>query len=153
VNVLVQNHFTDADPTMLLSELGLSEPEVTSPLEMSFAARAAEYQRLCKRFDVFWRDRDTRRADKSPSDPARSADARSNGALTVVALAIEAGVPRNALIQRHTDLTDEPAPESVIHPAYQESGSALSWRAPRDRTRRRRRSRSPGAIRARTPGS
>ncbi len=31
----------------------------------------------------------------------------SNGALTVVALAIEAGVPRNALTQRHTDLKDE----------------------------------------------
>ena len=32
---------------------------------------------------------------------------QSNGALTVVALAIEAGVPRNALTQRHTDLKDE----------------------------------------------
>ena len=32
---------------------------------------------------------------------------RSNGALTVVALSIEAGVPRNALTQRHTDLKDE----------------------------------------------
>jgi hypothetical protein len=32
---------------------------------------------------------------------------RSDGALTVVALAIEAGVPRNALTQRHTDLKDE----------------------------------------------
>jgi hypothetical protein len=32
---------------------------------------------------------------------------RSNGALTVVALAIEAGVPRNALTQPHTDLKDE----------------------------------------------
>ena len=32
---------------------------------------------------------------------------RSNGALTTVALAIEAGVPRNALTQRHTDLKDE----------------------------------------------
>jgi chromosome segregation ATPase len=32
---------------------------------------------------------------------------RSNGALTVVALAIEAGVPRNALTQRHTDLKDQ----------------------------------------------
>ena len=32
---------------------------------------------------------------------------RSNGALTVVALAIEAGVPGNALTQRHTDLKDE----------------------------------------------
>ncbi|WSZ45545.1 hypothetical protein OG239_43085 (plasmid) [Streptomyces sp. NBC_00868] len=29
---------------------------------------------------------------------------RSNGALTIVALALEAGVPRNALTQRHTDL-------------------------------------------------
>jgi small-conductance mechanosensitive channel len=29
---------------------------------------------------------------------------RSNGALTVVALALEAGVPRNALTQRHVDL-------------------------------------------------
>ena len=32
---------------------------------------------------------------------------RSNGTLTVVALATEAGVPRNALTQRHTDLKDE----------------------------------------------
>jgi len=32
---------------------------------------------------------------------------RSSGALTVVALAVEAGVPRNALTQRHTDLKDE----------------------------------------------
>ena len=32
---------------------------------------------------------------------------RSNGALTIVALAIEAGVPRNALTQRHTDLKEE----------------------------------------------
>ena len=32
---------------------------------------------------------------------------RSNGALTVVALALEAGVPRNALTQRHTDLKNE----------------------------------------------
>jgi septal ring factor EnvC (AmiA/AmiB activator) len=32
---------------------------------------------------------------------------RSNGALTVVALAMEAGVPRNALTQRHTDLKTE----------------------------------------------
>ncbi|WP_308402215.1 hypothetical protein [Streptomyces telluris] len=31
----------------------------------------------------------------------------SNGALTIVALAIEAGVPRNALTQRHTDLKNE----------------------------------------------
>ncbi len=32
---------------------------------------------------------------------------RSNGALTVVALAVEADVPRNALTQRHTDLKNE----------------------------------------------
>jgi hypothetical protein len=31
----------------------------------------------------------------------------SNGALTIVALALEAGVPRNALTQRHTDLKNE----------------------------------------------
>jgi chromosome segregation ATPase len=31
----------------------------------------------------------------------------SNGALTIVALAVEAGVPRNALTQRHTDLKAE----------------------------------------------
>lgn len=31
----------------------------------------------------------------------------SNGALTIVALAQEAGVPRNALTQRHTDLKNE----------------------------------------------
>jgi septal ring factor EnvC (AmiA/AmiB activator) len=35
------------------------------------------------------------------------APGRSNGALTIVALAIEAGVPRNALTQRHTDLKNE----------------------------------------------
>lgn len=32
---------------------------------------------------------------------------RSNGALTVVALALEADVPRNALTQRHLDLKNE----------------------------------------------
>ncbi|MET7296953.1 hypothetical protein ABZS79_33480 [Streptomyces griseoloalbus] len=31
----------------------------------------------------------------------------SNGALTIVALALEAGVPRNALTQRHLDLKNE----------------------------------------------
>jgi 5-methylcytosine-specific restriction protein A len=77
VNVLVQTYFTDADPAMLLSELGLSEPGVTSPLEMAFAARAAEYQRLCERADVFWRDRDTARATRTSAAPIRSPDARS----------------------------------------------------------------------------
>jgi AcrR family transcriptional regulator len=32
---------------------------------------------------------------------------QSNGALTIVALALEAGVPRNALTQRHPDLKNE----------------------------------------------
>ncbi|MGC9542497.1 hypothetical protein [Streptomyces sp. UG1] len=32
---------------------------------------------------------------------------RSNGALTIVALALEADVPHNALTQRHTDLKNE----------------------------------------------
>ncbi|MFI0469676.1 hypothetical protein ACH347_36890 [Saccharopolyspora sp. 5N102] len=32
---------------------------------------------------------------------------RSNGALTIVALALEADVPRNALTQRHLDLKNE----------------------------------------------
>ncbi len=32
---------------------------------------------------------------------------RSNGALTIVALALEASVPRNALTQRHPDLRNE----------------------------------------------
>ncbi|MET9398794.1 hypothetical protein [Kitasatospora sp. NPDC002965] len=32
---------------------------------------------------------------------------RSNGALTIVALAIAAGIPRNALAQRHPDLRNE----------------------------------------------
>jgi hypothetical protein len=31
----------------------------------------------------------------------------SNGALTIVALAVEAGVPRSALTQRHTDLKND----------------------------------------------
>jgi len=54
-------------------------------------------------------------ADLSERDQIRAAMSRildgtperSNGALTVVALAIEAGVPRNALTQRHTDLKDK----------------------------------------------
>ena len=78
VNVLIEKYFIDADPTMLLSALGLAEPEVvTSPVELSFAARAAEYQRLCARADVFWHDRDTTRAARTPAAPIRSPDARS----------------------------------------------------------------------------
>ena len=52
VKVLVQHYFTEADDNaaMLLSELGLSDPQLPSAFEAaSFAARAAEYQRLCGR--------------------------------------------------------------------------------------------------------
>lgn len=45
-------------------------------LEMSFAARAAEYQRLCARADVFWHDRDATRGPRTSSVPVRLADAR-----------------------------------------------------------------------------
>lgn len=76
VNALVKTYFIDADPTSLLSELGLSEPTDVSHLEMAFEARAAGYQRLCARADVYWQDRDSRRAARSPSVPVRSDDAR-----------------------------------------------------------------------------
>ncbi|MFG3498960.1 hypothetical protein [Streptomyces sp. NPDC047928] len=50
----------------------------------------------------------------------------SNGALTIVALAVEAGVPRNALTQRHPDLrtrsTKGSAPEAP--PPTTKDGSA-----------------------------
>jgi hypothetical protein len=51
---------------------------------------------------------------------------RSNGALTIVALAQEAGAPRNALAQRHLDLKNDfyaevrargQIPDSEIRPA------------------------------------
>jgi 5-methylcytosine-specific restriction protein A len=79
VQVLVQTYFTEADDNaaMLLSELGLSEPGLRSPMEAaSFTARAAEYQRLCGRADIYWRDRDTKRATRTSSTPIRSKDAR-----------------------------------------------------------------------------
>ncbi|MFL4908237.1 hypothetical protein ACJ6WF_34810 [Streptomyces sp. MMS24-I2-30] len=37
----------------------------------------------------------------------RGTPERSNGALTIVALAVEARAPRNVLTQRHTDLKNE----------------------------------------------
>jgi len=49
------------------------------------------------------RDRIRSAMDRTPA----GAPERSNGALTVVGLAIEADVPRNALTQRHTDLKNE----------------------------------------------
>lgn len=81
----------------------------------------------------------------------------SNGALTIVALATEAGVPRNALTQRHTDLEDEfydkvrscvgmSAPlRSVLCPCN--TGAPQHLRSPATRGRReRKRSVSAGHI-------
>lgn len=76
VNTLARNYFTDVDPAMLLSELGLVEPEVASPVEMSFAARVAEYRRRCAKAEADWRERDATRVDRMSSVPIRSADAR-----------------------------------------------------------------------------
>ena len=76
MNALVKTYFIDADPTLLLTELGLSEPTDVSPAEMAFEARAAEYQRLCAGADIFWQDRDIQRATRTSSVPIRSDDAR-----------------------------------------------------------------------------
>jgi 5-methylcytosine-specific restriction protein A len=76
VNALVKTYFIDADPTPLLSELGLSEPTDVSPLEIAFEACSAEYQRLRAGADVFWQDRDSQRATRTSSVPVRSDDAR-----------------------------------------------------------------------------
>jgi 5-methylcytosine-specific restriction enzyme A len=76
VNAFVKTCFIDADPTPLLSELGLSEPTDVSPLEIAFEARSAEYQRRCAGADVFWQDRDSQRATRASSVPVRSDDAR-----------------------------------------------------------------------------
>ena len=76
VNALAKTYFIDADPTPLLTELGLFEPTDVSLLEMAFETRAAEYQRLCVGADIFWRDRDSQRATRTSSVPVRSDDAR-----------------------------------------------------------------------------
>jgi 5-methylcytosine-specific restriction enzyme A len=76
VDVLVTKYFADVDPAPLLAALGLSESTGVSPLEMTVEARIAEYKRLCAGADVFWRDRDSRRATKTSSVPIRSDDAR-----------------------------------------------------------------------------
>jgi len=76
VRVLVDTYFLDADATELLAELGLLAPAAASPVEGSFAALSAAYQRLCARADVFWRNRDTARAERTTSDLIRSRDAR-----------------------------------------------------------------------------
>jgi hypothetical protein len=97
---------------MLLSELGLSEPGVTSPLEMAFAARAAEYQRLCERADVFWRDRDTTRSTRTSATPIRSPDARS-----AVLLRSEGHCRTGRLAGRQSQLDHGAAGQGVVEGA------------------------------------
>ena len=76
VNALVEKYFVAADATELLAELGLFEPTASSPVEASFAALATAYQRLCVRADIFWRDRDSTRVERTSLSPVRSKDAR-----------------------------------------------------------------------------
>jgi 5-methylcytosine-specific restriction protein A len=73
---LTETYFVDADPTALLVELSLSGQQTGSPAEAALRARAAEYQRLCDRADVFWTGRDSARANRTSADPVRSAAAR-----------------------------------------------------------------------------
>jgi 5-methylcytosine-specific restriction enzyme A len=77
VRVLVDTYFPGADATELLAELGLLAPTVTSPAEASFAAAlSSAYKHLCSRADIFWRNRDTVRAERTTSELFRSKDAR-----------------------------------------------------------------------------
>ena len=76
VRVLVDTYFLDADATELLAELGLLALTVTSPAEASFAALSSAYKHLCSRADIFWRNRNTVRAERTTSDLFRSRDAR-----------------------------------------------------------------------------
>jgi 5-methylcytosine-specific restriction enzyme A len=76
VRALTETYFVDADPTALLDELGLYDPQTSSTAEAALNARATEYRRLCDRVDVFWTGRDITRADRTSADPIRSADAR-----------------------------------------------------------------------------
>jgi 5-methylcytosine-specific restriction endonuclease McrA len=79
---LAAGKFSGGEATVgrLLRKLGFTvqvgEELIGSPLEMSFQARAAEYQRLCFGADVFWQDRDSRWAIRTSSVPIRSDDAR-----------------------------------------------------------------------------
>ena len=76
VRVLVDAYFLGADATELLAELGLLALTVTSPAEASFAALSSAYKHLCSRADIFWRNRDTVRAERTTFDLFRSRDAR-----------------------------------------------------------------------------
>ncbi len=63
VRVLVDTYFQDADAAELLAELGLLATTGGSPVEASFAALSPAYKHLCARADIFWRNRDTVRAE------------------------------------------------------------------------------------------
>jgi 5-methylcytosine-specific restriction protein A len=83
ISILVETYFIDADATELLARLGLSEPAFRSPAETVFASLAEkqqslarEYQGLCGRADIYWRDRDDKRATRTASVPIRYEDAR-----------------------------------------------------------------------------
>lgn len=76
VRVLVDTYFLDADATELLAELGLLAPAGASTAEAPFAARLAAYKHLCTRADIFWRNRDTVRAERTTFDLIRSEAAR-----------------------------------------------------------------------------
>lgn len=105
VDALVKTYFIDADPAPLLNELGLCEPAGVSPLEMAFEVRAAEYQRLCAGADVFWRSRDSRRANRTSTVPIRSDDARR-----AVLLRSEGRCENPACAGGVRDVTDAGAP-------------------------------------------
>jgi len=105
VNALVNTYFIDADPAQLLNELGLFEPPGVSPLEMAFEARASEYQSLCSSVDVFWQDRESRRAARTSLVPIRSDDARR-----AVLLRSEGHCENPACTGDIHDVTDDGAP-------------------------------------------
>jgi hypothetical protein len=58
----------------------------------------------------------------------------SNGALTIVALATEAGVPRNALTQRHTDLKTSSTTRSAPAAAPRTTSSGCASRSASSRS-------------------
>jgi 5-methylcytosine-specific restriction protein A len=76
VRVIVDRYFLDADAMALLAELGLLAPTVPSPAEASFAALSSAYKHLCSRADIFWRNRDAVRAERTTFDLFRCRDAR-----------------------------------------------------------------------------
>jgi 5-methylcytosine-specific restriction protein A len=76
VRVLVETYFLGADATELLAELGLLASTVVSTAEASFTALSSAYQHLCTRADIFWRNRNTVRAERTTFDLIRSRDAR-----------------------------------------------------------------------------